>query len=70
MTPKEKAEQLFNKYLYLDDEYQGIEYAKKCSLICAKEIIMCTLPSCEFGGEINDFTSDYWQQVKIEIKEL
>ena len=46
MTPKEKAEELFNKYCYAirynekDSEYwTNIIYAKNCALIAVDEII-------------------------------
>jgi hypothetical protein len=69
MTPKEKAEELFNKYysylkanLMYDEE--AIEDAKVCALIAVDEII-------------NLYTNDdvvldwkYWQEIKQEIEKL
>jgi hypothetical protein len=75
MTPKEKAEDLFNDYYsYLKanlmyDEEARLD-AKVCALIAVDELINCTLPSCEFGGVINNNTIEYWEEVKQEIKKL
>jgi hypothetical protein len=77
MTPKEKAEELFKTYLiYFPEFYSVREYdydeekAKQCALIVVDELINCTLPSCEFGGVINNNTIEYWEEVKQEIKKL
>jgi len=68
MTPKEKAEELFNKYcIYLragllyDDEAR--EDAKQCTLIAIDELFLAT----------DDFdldTKEYWQEVKQEIEKI
>jgi len=36
MTPKEKAKELVNSFLYLQDDNFGIDYAKLCALIAVK----------------------------------
>jgi hypothetical protein len=70
MTPKEKAEELFNKYLEINYHYYQ---AKDCALIAVDEIL-------EFM-EADDFDSDtcywanhsqmkYWTEVKQEIEKL
>ena len=74
MTPKEKAEELFNKYCYAirynekDSEYwTNIIYAKNCALIAVDEILKYIdedgfiYPSPQF---------EYWQEVKQEINKL
>jgi len=64
MTPKEKAEELFNKMLFC---YQGNidEYtAKQCALIAVNEI-WNELESARVFEEY-----DYWQEVKEEIGKL
>ena len=55
---KEKAKELILKYKY------NLEYA----LIAVNELIIATLPSSDFGGEINNNTIEYWQEVKKEIE--
>jgi hypothetical protein len=68
MTPKEKAEQLYNKCnphclnksFYGDDiERQS---TKQCALIAVDEIL--SIPLFYFEDE------EYWQQVKQEIENL
>ena len=68
MTPKEKAEQLYNKCnphcltksFYGDDiERQS---TKQCALIAVEEILSITLFYFE--------DEQYWQEVKIEIENL
>ena len=67
MTPKEKAEELFNKYCYAirteetDSAYwTNIIYAKNCALIAVDEILKSPTPKQE----------KYWQEVKNEINKL
>ena len=80
MTPKEKAEELFNKFIIIDDLSDSTgnslyfnAHAKQCALIAVDEII-------EFM-EVDDFDSDtcywanhskmkYWVEVKQEIENL
>ena len=80
MTPKEKAEKLFNKFIIIDDLSDSTgnslyfnAHAKQCALIAVDEII-------EFM-EVDDFDSDtcywanhskmqYWLEVKKEIEKL
>ena len=77
MTPKDKAIELYIKYIdaYNDRNLQVSDYkfAKKCALIAVDEII-------EFM-EVDDFDSDtcywanhskmqYWIEVKQEIEKL
>ena len=71
MTPKEKAEEIFDKMLYNDgDKYHHCSHyvGKNCALIAVDEIIK----------EINDnydtlHSADrkqYWKGIKKEIKNL
>ena len=71
MTPKQKAEELFDKMLYNDgDKYHHCSHyvGKNCALIAVDEIIK----------EINDnydtlHSADrkqYWKGIKKEIKNL
>ena len=69
MKPKEKAEELFNKYCYAirynekDSEYwTNIIYAKNCALIAVEEMIN------EFYT--HPIAKIYWQEVKQEIEKM
>ena len=70
MTPKEKTEELVNKYIGLNSgklsDYSRIEFptAKQCALIAVDEIINSINPFGMFLGK------DYWQEVKQEIENL
>jgi hypothetical protein len=70
MTPKEKAQELVNKFAKLPEEgtlmwYLSFEIAKKCALIAVDEILSVITNS-------NDYyiMSNYYQQVKKEIENL
>jgi hypothetical protein len=72
MTPKEKAEDLFNKYclaIKTDETDSGyftnVLYAKQCALIAVDEIIL------EMNNVMlpNPF-KQYWNEVKQEIEKL
>jgi len=68
MTPKEKAIELVNKYLRI---YDGrVLQAKQCSLIAVDELINHSMPSSEFGGYVQSYTIEYWEEVKQEIEKL
>ena len=73
MTSKNKAKKLFNEYYsylkanLMNDE-EAWEDAKVCALIAVDDLINSTLPSCEFGGIVNNNTIEYWEEVKQEIK--
>ena len=61
MTPKEKAQELINKF-YFDTSLTDIEEVKKCALIAVDEILnVIEVPSTEYK---------YWQEVKQEIEKL
>jgi hypothetical protein len=73
MTPKEKAKELTNKYIFtsfiIDEDYENIKlklmlHAKHSALIAVDEVIQ----------EINYFNygsfESYWQEVKQEIEKL
>jgi hypothetical protein len=76
MTPKEKAEELINKFqsvsVKLDDwglSGMDIHSAKRCSLVAVCEIICANPHSNPFNTEVYS-TIDYWQEVKQEIYKL
>ena len=72
MTPKEKAEKLFNKFIIIDDLSDSTgnslyfnAHAKQCALIAVDEILdMVKHTPIEF------IETDYWQEVKQEIENL
>ena len=76
MTPREKAKELFRKFIaptqqwddvdgYITDEYN----AKQCALITVNEIINSNPHSNPMNT--NGFsTMDYWMEVKQEIDKL
>jgi len=64
MTPKEKAEELVQKYMMNTPVGFHIEDAKECALITVDEILesfIITIPKHQ---------TEYWQQVKQEIINL
>ena len=79
MTPKEKAEELLNKYYIELKEHKGlydIETAKQCALIAVDEIIKCNPTNPRKWDYVEDYTImvdaeiQYWQEVKQEIEKL
>ena len=72
MTPKEKAQELVNKFAKLPEEgslmwYLSFEIAKKCALILVGEVIYA-IDWHEF--ETSNKTFEYWWEVKQEIEKL
>lgn len=74
MTPKEKAEELFDKYYdYTADMEHPNEFAKQCAIIAVDEILINSVGYNAYDGVINnDIWADdeYWQEVKQEIEKL
>jgi hypothetical protein len=85
MTPKEKAKELIEMFIFFasnegttedgfiySDEMQMFN-AKQCALIAVDEIIQI-LPTSEYledvGNTIENRQRTYWNQVKQEIKNL
>jgi len=78
MTPKEKAEELFNKYYQTIDIY-NFENVKNAALIAVDEILETTkvkwatqrkLPNGEYKLWKGVAYKKYWQEVKQEIEAL
>ena len=73
MTPKEKAQELFDKYFEATNNYYQ---AKQCALIAVDEIINSSPTNPLKGGYIElysdmvDEAIEYWQKVKHEIEAL
>ena len=68
MTPKEKAEELFNKFRteilsFLGDKMKD-KNAKRCALIAVDEILNINSVDKDFS------LSHYWLDVKDEIQNL
>jgi hypothetical protein len=77
MTPKEKANELVDKFYQrfpltmdvittrgdLSWEYDSWNEAKQCALIAVDEII-------EAGKDVDEFANAYWYKVKAEIDNL
>jgi hypothetical protein len=59
MTPKEKAQELFDKYFEVTNNYYQ---AKQCALIAVDEILSVIHPT--------PYNVYYWQEVKKEIEAL
>ena len=78
MTPKEKAFELFNKYLKIlgginstDWVYFYGEEAKQCALIAVDEAEKYEYNVlAKFLLVDVNFTTEYWQEVKTEIEKL
>lgn len=68
MTPKEKADEIFEKMLnkvYLLDKMPWRDVSKKCTLIAVDEIINSV------GDEhVSDIFNEHWKEVKQEINNL
>jgi len=82
MTPKEKAEQLYDKFLQYvpaEEEFEH-EYAKKCALIAVDQIIESRKEDGHFDDSLSVTGSEYytphpmylnyWLHVKQEIEKL
>jgi len=73
MTPKEKAEELVDKFRLNVVDYEGSGLndfkAKQCALIAVNMVIKC----CEDYDELNETyvtQVDHWTEVKREIEKL
>ena len=74
MTPKEKAEELVNKYemctrpifTLLQYDVEKV-YNKECALIAVDEILNLEPPELSY---MEPFSKSYWEEVKQEIKKL
>ena len=71
MTPKEKAEELvqkFEEYGWLDEKTSMWESAKQCAIIAVDEIIETFIPKNNRNYLCEEI--EYWQQVRTEIQNL
>jgi hypothetical protein len=75
MTPKEKAIELYNKFLNPSGDtylYGMLEHesAKECALIAIDEIIKLENNNGYYFDGTNVTSISYWQEVKQEIEKL
>lgn len=76
MTPKDKAEELLNKYYdevpyYGQGNDQKHQEAKLCALICVDEIINLPVYFQDYEhGQKDESHLEFWQEVKSEIEKL
>jgi hypothetical protein len=67
MTPKEKAEELFDKMYMLDDpngnHVVNFNIAKQCALVATEELI-------NEVGYLDEFAKLFYEQVKHELEKL
>jgi hypothetical protein len=67
MTPKEKAEDLVNKYKFTEiPNYTSMLEVKQCALIAVDEILL----NEENKHSVLSKIYDYWEEVKQEIEKL
>ena len=74
MSPKDKAEELVDKFYpratsYSSDRKNQKDNAKQCALIAVDEIINSNPHSNPFNTNVES-TMSYWQEVKYEIEKL
>jgi hypothetical protein len=72
MTPKQKAEQLFDKMhteIYNRDMYNDLFRAKQCALIVVDELLEAT-KRYDYTLGPNPSYNDYWLKVKYQIEHL
>jgi len=75
MTPKEKAQELVDKYDILQAIIEGFSFydSKQCALIAVEEIIgqweIIDVYLANGNGQLNQ-NLEYWQKVKQEIEKL
>jgi hypothetical protein len=70
MTPKEKSQELFDKYWELNTDFDGLvkyELAKQCALIAVDEILDVITVIYDYDFEK---LNPYWEEVKKEIEKL
>ena len=64
MTPKEKAQELLNKFIQTNG---NAFFAKECALIAVDEILNMLVGIYDYDREV---LYPYWQQVKQELEKL
>lgn len=70
MTPKEKAEELIDKYKFVEiANYSSIFEVKQCALITIDEILLA-IQFNMYDEDAYALEEKYWQEVKKEIENL
>jgi len=64
-TPKEKAEELVNKFYETLPQWVNMQDAKQCAIIAVDEMLSMLTPYME-----DDDARNYYEQVKQEIQSL
>jgi predicted DNA-binding ArsR family transcriptional regulator len=68
MTPKEKAEELFEKFNNPDTTYHPyVHNAQQCALIAVDEILNVIIAIYDYDYEV---LNPYWNEVKQELEKL
>ena len=72
LTPKQKAEELVEKFSDLEDGEMYIGKAKQCALIAVDEIINSLENYGKESDELQNMENDfrYWQEVKQELLKM
>jgi hypothetical protein len=68
MTPKEKAQELVDKFKKINEDYIDNYQSIPCALITVDEIIASN--PIAFDEDDNCIASYWWQEVKQEIEKL
>jgi hypothetical protein len=73
MTPKEEAKELLDRFLDEQSDTDEISQARRCALICVERLKRC-LPSINGRPPnyqlMDEYVSEYWEEVKQEIEKL
>lgn len=77
MTQKDKAEELVKKFMLslYGDIQPDLSHSKQCAIIAVEELISST-HTCRWHQDVDwdevaeEFTQDYWIEVKTEIEKL
>jgi hypothetical protein len=68
MTPKEKAQELLDKFKKINEDYIDNYQSIPCALIAVDEIIASN--PIAFDEDDNCIAKHWWQEVKTEIEKL
>lgn len=68
MTPKEKAQELVDKFKKINEDYIDNYQSIPCALIAVDEIIASN--PIAFDEDDNCIEKQWWQEVKKEIEKL
>ena len=70
MTPKEKAEELLDKFKKINEDYIDNYQSIPCALIAVDEIMKLESNNGYYFDGTNVTSISYWQEVKKEIELL